>query len=995
MDRKKKLIIGFYAGGLPFNGNSLTEGSIGGSETALLYMARELAARGHDVKVFCNCNKPGRYDRVDYFNYKDSWIDISSIAQWDVFIVSRDYRVLAQKFHSNLNVLWNHDIATDEIGIMTNVWATDVIFCNSQFHIDQWLSVAKKLRPIIQRTRNGIDLQLVDSVKKKVEGTPRNKKQFLWGSRPERGIEILLQKTWPKILKEVGDDCNLIITGYSDEGLPIPDQLKLFYAQMQQLMLTIPNVKYIGPSSKEKWYELLLTSGFLIYPTAFPEISCINALEAQACELPIITSNEFALRETVKDKNNLIDNHPKSDEYQNKFVARVRRLSKNEFEYKRSQAIGREHVLHYYEWKTIAAEWEDFFWQKFEERSVRNGGRGTLRRLVYNSDLLAAKWALDHPEATGVNAEECETVKKETEFFLTHHDDNPELYNDADDITDIDTKWDDVGRFKVAVRHIKDHFKDNEFSIVDVGCGAGGFLASVIKACLGKVSVMGIDFSEGLANRAKKLLTKIYPGIGNADEFIVSSDFLTMAVPEEKSDCIFAGEWLEHQLHIGLALQKLEEWVKPDGLAVITIPNGPWEAISYRKDPLVRHHVSHFEFRDIDELFHDKDFKMEYFPLGTSPIDNALLGNWVISWKVDHKPFGTIDYQRKFATIRPYQYISCCMIVKDEEDNLSRCLKSIRAIVDEIIVADTGSTDSTVEIAKKFADKVIEVPWTDDFSEARNAAIDVANPEADWIKWQDADEVLVQANRLRKYLDSELFNGFVITQNHLILDMPNVKPDVPVRIYKNHKGIKFFGAIHEHCEFAMDVPIDPILILPDVKVIHFGYYIEGIRRGKVKFRNLELLKKDREKYPDRLLGIVLMMRDYLNVSQWELEEARGQMSVRVANFLREVVRLQRKFFTDDKHMYYEMSFTLTQRALAALGRNNIPISDEKEDVPFEIRFALGGAYGGLDEPEKIGIDSVWFGNKEEFMEYISSRSKTLVDGLKLQFSDFVPMKSRR
>ena len=72
-----------------------------------------------------------------------------------------------------------------------------------------------------------------------------------------------------------------------------------------------------------------------------------------------------------------------------------------------------------------------------------------------------------------------------------------------------------------------------------------------------------------------------------------------------------------------------------------------------------------------------------------------------------------------------------------------------------------------------------------------------------------------------------------------------------------------------------------------------------------------------------------------------------------------------------------------------------PISDEKEDVPFEIRFALGGAYGGLDEPEKIGIDSVWFGNKEEFMEYISSRSKTLVDGLKLQFSDFVPMKSRR
>lgn len=990
MNRNKKLIIGFYAGGLPFNGGSLTEGSIGGSETALLYMARELAARGHDVKVFCNCNKPGRYDRVDYYDYKEAWVDISSVAEWDIFVASRNFQVLAQKIHSKLNVLWNHDIATEEAGIMTNIWATDVVFCNSQFHIDQWLSVASKLKPIVQKTRNGIDLQLIDAVKKKVEGTSRNKKQFLWGSRPERGIDVLLQKTWPKILKEVGEDCNLVITGYSDEGLAIPEQLKLFYAQMQSLATTLPNVKYIGPSTKEKWYELLWTSGFLIYPTTFPEISCINALEAQACELPIITSNEFALKETVKDRNNLIDGHPKSEEYQNKFVTRVKRLIKNEFEYKRSQTIGREHVLKHYEWKTIAEEWEEFFWQKFEERSLRNGGRNNLKRLVYNSDLIAAKWALDNPDESGVNAAECESVSKEIHYFIEHHDENPELYDDADDITDTDDRWDQVGRFKVAIRHIKDHFNDDEFSIMDVGCGAGGFLASVLKECLGKVSVMGADFSAGLANRAKKLLMKTYPGVGNADDFIFDKDFLTMDVPEEKADCIFAGEWLEHQLDINSALVRLERWVKPGGLVVITIPNGPWEAISYRKDPLVRHHVSHFEFRDIEEIFRDKDFKMEYFPMGTSPIDNSLLGNWVISWKADRKPFGTIDYRRKFVTIRPYQHISACLIVKDEEDNLSRCLKSIRAIVDDIIVADTGSKDSTVEIAKKHADKVIEIPWTDDFSEARNAAIDAANPETDWIVWQDADEIMTQPNRLRKYLDTELFNGYVITQNHLILDMPNVKPDVPVRIYKNHKGIKFFGAIHEHCEFAMDVPIDPILILSDVKVIHFGYYIEGIRRSKVKFRNLELLKKDREKYPDRLLGIVLMMRDYLNVSQWEIDEARGQMSTRVAGFLREVVRLHRKFFMDEGHMYNEMSFNLSQRALSALGRNNVAISDELEDVPFEIKFALGGAYGGLSDPERIGIDSVWFGNKEEFMIYMNARSKNLIDGLKLQFSDFVP-----
>lgn len=997
MDRNKKLIIGFYAGGLRFHGDSIKTGSIGGSETALLYMAKELAARGHDVKVFCNCDKPGRYERVDYYDYQEAWREISAIAEWDVFIASRDYRLLAQKLHSKLNVLWNHDIATDQVQIMTNIWATDIVLCNSQFHVDQWLSVAKNLRPIIHKTRNGIDLQLIDSVKKKVEGTERNKKQFLWGSRPERGMDVLLQKTWPKILKEVGEDCNLVITGYSDEGLPIPEQLKLFYAQMQSLIATTPNVKYIGPSSKEKWYELLCTSGFLIYPTYFPEISCINALEAQACELPIITSNEFALRETVKDKNNLIDGHPKSEEYQNKFVSRVKRLSMNNFEYKRSQTIGREHVIQHYEWRTIAGEWEDLFWQKFEERSYRNGGRNSLKRFVYNSDLLAARWALQHPEISGVNLAECESVNKEVEFFLTHHDENPELYNDENDITDKNDAWENVGRFKVVARHIKERFQDSEFSLVDVGCGAGGFLAHVMKLCSGKVSVQGMDFSKGLIERAGNLLLKLYPTIGNPKDFLYPTDFLQMDIPkvEDRADCIFAGEWLEHQLDIHGALSRLESWVKKDGFAIISIPNGPWEAISFRKDIAIRHHVSHFEFRDIEEIFRNKDFKMEYFPSSVSPIDNSLLGNWIIAWKVDHKPFGTIDYQRKFTTIRPYQTISCCMIVKDEEDNLSRCLKSIRMIMDEIIIADTGSTDATVGIAEKFADKVVTVPWTDDFSEARNASIAVAHPESDWIYWMDADEILIQPNRLRKYLDSELFNGYVITQNHLILDMPNVKPDVPVRIYKNNKSIKFFGAIHEHCEFALDVPIDPVLILPDVKIVHFGYYIEGIRRGKVKFRNLELLKKDREKYPDRLLGIVLMMRDYLNVSQWETDEARGQISTRVAGFLREVVRLHRKFFADDKHLYHEMSFALHQRALSALGRGNIPITDEHDDIPFEIRYALGGAFGGLEDPGRVKIDSVWFGSRDEFIEFTNSKSKALMDGLKLNYTDFIPDKSRR
>ena len=67
--------------------------------------------------------------------------------------------------------------------------------------------------------------------------------------------------------------------------------------------------------------------------------------------------------------------------------------------------------------------------------------------------------------------------------------------------------------------------------------------------------------------------------------------------------------------------------------------------------------------------------------------------------------------------------VSLCMIVKNEEDVLARCLESAADLVDEIIIVDTGSADRTREIAARFTEHVFDLPWRDDFSEARNAAV--------------------------------------------------------------------------------------------------------------------------------------------------------------------------------------------------------------------------------------------------------------------------------
>ena len=84
--------------------------------------------------------------------------------------------------------------------------------------------------------------------------------------------------------------------------------------------------------------------------------------------------------------------------------------------------------------------------------------------------------------------------------------------------------------------------------------------------------------------------------------------------------------------------------------------------------------------------------------------------------------------------------ISLCMIVKNEEMNIARCLDSMAGLVEEIIVVDTGSADRTVEIVSNYTSKVYSYPWNDDFSDARNYSLSKAS--MDYCMWMDADDIL-------------------------------------------------------------------------------------------------------------------------------------------------------------------------------------------------------------------------------------------------------------
>src|SRR3989338_6646287 len=98
----------------------------------------------------------------------------------------------------------------------------------------------------------------------------------------------------------------------------------------------------------------------------------------------------------------------------------------------------------------------------------------------------------------------------------------------------------------------------------------------------------------------------------------------------------------------------------------------------------------------------------------------------------------------------PKQTISLCMIAKNEEKHIEECLNSVKDIVDEIIIVDTGRTDKTKQIGKKFNAKIFDFKWVDDFSAARNKSLKHATK--DWILVLDADEVVesIDLNKIKE-----------------------------------------------------------------------------------------------------------------------------------------------------------------------------------------------------------------------------------------------------
>jgi glycosyltransferase involved in cell wall biosynthesis len=373
--------------GLVYDGDTLNKKGLGGSESALIYMARELSKIGFDVKVFNNCDlddsKPGIYDGVEYIDNKKAE---TYTENFDIVIVSRTVLPFLSNSHpfiskSKHRVLWLHDTfcqGDSHVEKLVKEGIINEIFTLSDFHTIYTTNSAhgprrnfEFLKPFIWQTRNGAfkyDIEV--DLKKK---TPLS---FVYNASATKGLQPLLDKIWPIISEKYKNATLTVIGGYYRfrEGAEKDAQEKLV-EDYKNNQTNLRNVNFTGIITQKEIAEILAKSTFTIYPGEFPETFGISTLESLLYKTPIITCNFGALEETAIElasykinyaiKPNSLFNDINEKEQIDLFVNKVFEAIENPYllQQKQNYCSIIEDISG---WDTIALQWKQHFYNIFD-----------------------------------------------------------------------------------------------------------------------------------------------------------------------------------------------------------------------------------------------------------------------------------------------------------------------------------------------------------------------------------------------------------------------------------------------------------------------------------------------------------------------------------------------------------------------------------------------------------------------------------------------------
>lgn len=324
--------------GLTYDGNTLSKRGLGGSESAVILMSRELAALGFDVTVFNNCidreAEPGVYDGVTYIDL--SKLHIFNDYEFDVVISSRtvfpflkeqDYNQFLGRFPVNLfknikanakhKVVWMHDTFLQGDHLLEKMMVDgdiDDVFTLSDFHTSYVTTCnhgAKRMLEVMKRkvfmTRNGATLYPGE-----VNISAKDRDLFVYNASVTKGMIPLVNNVWPLVKAKIPSAKLIVIGGYYRfrENAEPDEQEKTWREMVADAKYADMGIEFTGIIKQSEIADILKKASFMLYPPAFPETFGISTLESLLYNTPLITGRFGALEETAIEQASYFVDYP-------------------------------------------------------------------------------------------------------------------------------------------------------------------------------------------------------------------------------------------------------------------------------------------------------------------------------------------------------------------------------------------------------------------------------------------------------------------------------------------------------------------------------------------------------------------------------------------------------------------------------------------------------------------------------------------------------------
>ena len=524
VEKGKPTIVFYNANEVPFNGDSLKEKALAGSETAIIHMAKEMKNKGWNVHVFCNCDKEGYYDNVGYYHYSKINDGMMKIAeeiggQIDYFVSSRDIRpFLGGRPPVKKTVLWMHDMPSGEnfkepmIEAEKNI---DNFFFVSNYHKNVWLKALDNKIPFTKcfATTNGID----ESRFHNLDGRQKRRGMCVYTTTPFRGLDVLMGM-WPRIKARVPHAelhvySNMSIYNQKNDV----DIQKIF--DYGKTIAVENSIFFYNPVTQKALANVLLEADVMLYPNHFPETSCITAMESIKAKTPVITSKYGALPEVVLEGDGiLIDGEAHREGYEEDFIAAAIEMLINDNLRNSFCKTNRD-----LSWSKVADSWINYF--KNPHKILSKSARFDITKTKDGS--------------MNINT---------PDYWNQMH----EMYAEAGlDSTGHKDRWEFLSKLVP---------KDG--IVVDVGCSDGQFLSWLYDNKIGS-SLTGYEISKVAIEQAK-----VRVPLANFVQIAMEP----CALPINAVDVIFASHTIEH---LDAPERYIEQWklsLKPGGEIVLVIP---------------------------------------------------------------------------------------------------------------------------------------------------------------------------------------------------------------------------------------------------------------------------------------------------------------------------------------------------------------------------------------------------------------------------------------